>query len=459
MKGKNMKKSIFLTLVFTLATSICLAQQGAIEKKPLPAKLVNEVNSAIDADKERLIEIYKDIHQNPELGFMEVRTSEIVTKELKALGYEVKTGIGKTGVAAIMKNGDGPVVMYRADMDAIAAEEKTGLPYASTKRATNHDGVEVPVAHLCGHDAHTTWMLGMAKVMAELKDSWSGTLVLIGQPSEESIEGASAMVNDGLFTKYGVPKPEYLIGMHTVPIPTGSVVISGGVLMAGTEQLDVTFYGQSAHGSAPQFSKDAGLMAAYAVVQYQAIIARVLDPRDPAVITVGAIHAGVENNTIPGMAELKLNFRFFDEEVRGQLFKGVKSISEGIARTYGMPEDKMPTITRKGYSAPLVNDKDLMDRIANNLTGTGLVGSENMITKFRPVTGSEDAHMLAHGLDGVKIAYIPVGTAPPQMVAKARKEGKIVPFSNHQATYLVDLDAIPFGSKLAAMIVLDLMVD
>ena len=233
MKRKSMKKSIFITLFCVLATSICLAQQGVIEKKPLPAKLVNEVNSEIDADKNRLVDIYKDIHQNPELGFTEVRTSEIVAKELEALGYKVKAGIGKTGVAAIMKNGDGPVVMYRADMDAIAAEEKTGLSYASTKRATNHDGDEVPVAHLCGHDAHTTWMLGMAKVMAELKDSWSGTLVLIGQPSEESIEGASAMVNDGLFTKYNVPKPEYLIGMHTVPIPTGSVIISDGLLAAG----------------------------------------------------------------------------------------------------------------------------------------------------------------------------------------------------------------------------------
>jgi hippurate hydrolase len=159
------------------------------------------------------------------------------------------------------------------------------------------------------------------------------------------------------------------------------------------------------------------------------------------------------------MAELKLNFRFFDEEVRGQLFKGVKSISEGIARTYGMPEDKMPTIVRKGYSAPLVNDKELMDRIGKNLASTGLVGTENMITKFRPVTGSEDAHMLVQGLDGVKIAYIPVGTVPPQMVAKARKEGKSFPFVNHQSTYQVDLDAIPFGSKLAAMIVLDLFVD
>ena len=199
-------------------------------------------------------------------------------------------------------------------------------------------------------------------------------------------------------------------------------------------------------------------MAAYAVVQYQAIVSRVLDPRDPGVITVGAIHAGVENNTIPGMAELKLNFRFFSEKVRNQLFDGVKSISDGIAKTYGMPEDKMPKIVRKGYSAPLVNDKEFTDGIADNLASTGLVASENMITEFRPTTGSEDAHMLTQGLDGVKIAYIPVGTAPPEMVAKARKEGKLVPFSNHQSNYQVDLDAIPFGSKLATMIVLDLLI-
>lgn len=450
--------SLFITVLFILAASICSAQQGAVESKPISMELVNEVTAAIDADKGRLIEIFKDIHQNPELGFMEVRTSEIVDRELKALGYEVKTGIAKTGVAAIMKNGDGPVVMYRADMDAIAAEEKTGLPYASKKRETNNDGIEVPVAHLCGHDAHTTWMLGMAKVMADLKDNWSGTLILIGQPSEESIEGASAMVKDGLFSKHGVPKPDYLIGMHTTPIPTGTVVTSGGVLMAGTEQLDVTFHGQSAHGSSPQFSKDAGLMAAYAVVQYQAIIARVLDPRDPGVITVGAFNAGVENNTIPGTAELKLNFRFFKESVRTQLFNGVKAISEGIARTYGIPEDKMPTIVRKGYSAPLVNDKDLMQRIAGNLTNTRLVDKNNLITEFKPVTGSEDAHMLAHGIEGVKLAYLPVGTALPKIVEKARKEGKAVPFSNHQSNYQVDLDAIPFGSKLATVIVLDLLV-
>jgi len=453
MKKLFLKISAFVFLLSVFNGSMVVAQE-----KKISDDLVKKITSSVDQDNDRLISIYKDIHQNPELGFMETRTAGIVAKELKALGFEVKTGIGKTGVVGIMRNGEGPVVMFRADMDAIAAEEKTGLPYASTKRSTKDDGSDVPVAHLCGHDAHVTWMLGMAKVMIGLKDKWSGTLVLVGQPSEESIEGAVAMADDGIFDKHGVPVPEYFIGMHTMPLPTGTIVSSGGVLEAGTEQLDVTFHGQSAHGSSPQYSKDAGLMAAYAIVEYQAIISRVLDPRDPGVITVGAILAGSENNTIPGEATLKLNFRFFSEAVREKLFNGVKSVSESIARTYGMPEDKMPTIVRKGYSAPLVNDKPLMEQISSMLISAGLTPENQMITEFRPVTGSEDMHMLIQKHEGVKVGYLPIGIADPEVFAKAKAEGKDMPFSNHQANFQIDLNAIPFGSKVASTIVMDLLV-
>ncbi len=419
--------------------------------------LVKQITQSIDADTERLQTIFKDFHQNPELGFMETRTSGIVAQELKALGYDVQTGIGKTGVVGLMKNGDGPIVMYRADMDAIAVKEETGLPYASTVRVTRDDGSEVPVAHLCGHDAHTTWMLGTAKVMATHKDKWSGTLICVGQPSEENILGAVAMANDGLFTKYGVPKPQYFIGMHTMPLPTGTVVAHGGVLEAGTEQLDVTFHGVGAHGSSPQFSKDAALMAALAVLEYQAIVSRVLDPRDAAVITVGAIQAGMENNTIPDLALLKLNFRFFDLKVREQLYSGVKAVSEGIARTYGMPEDKLPTIVRKGFSAPLVNSVPFMDQAAAALLDSGVVTKEGLIREFRPTTGSEDMHMLVNGLEGVQVAYLPFGTADPEVFAQAKAQGKALPFSNHQPNYFVDLNSIPLGVKAASVIVMDLM--
>ena len=207
----------------------------------------------------------------------------------------------------------------------------------------------------------------------------------------------------------------------------------------------------------PQYSKDAGLMAANAIVQYQAIVARVLDPRDAAVITVGAINAGVENNTIPGEAELKLNFRFFNEGVREQLYRGVKAVSEGVARTYGMPEDKMPTIVRKGYSSALVNDGALTNHIAEHLVASNVVYSENMITEFMPVTGSEDAHMLVEGLDDVKVGFLFVGIASPEAMERAQAAGVEFPFANHQSTFQVDLDAIAIGSKVASAVVLDLL--
>lgn len=292
-----------------------------------------------------------------------------------------------------------------------------------------------------------------------MKQHWSGTLVLVVQPAEELIEGATAMVNDGLHSTHGIPKPDYLIGAHTIPVATGLVISNPGVMMAGTEQLDVTIYGQSAHGSMPQFSKDAGLMAAYSVVQFQAIPSRVVDPREAAVVTVGAINAGVENNTIPGVAELKLNFRFFDEGVREQLFNGVMAITEGIARTYGMPEDKMPTIVRNGYSSALVNDDELMIRISEQLVDLGVVDANSMVTEFRPVTGSEDFHMLVHGMEGVSVGFMGIGTAPPAMAEAAIQEGREFPFSNHQGTLQVDLDAIPFGAKVASLVVLDLLTN
>src|SRR5260221_3262330 len=192
------------------------------------------------ADSLRLTEIFKDLHQNPELAFLEVRTSAIVAKELKALGYEVMTGIGKTGVVGILKNGDGPIVMYRADMDCNPVKEITGLSYASTRIMKKEDGAEVPVMHACGHDAHITWMLGIGKIMVQLKNEWKGTLVFVAQPAEEVLQGAQAMVNDKMYER-GVPVPDYLFGMHTFPIPVGYIYNAFGARMAGSDQLDVTF--------------------------------------------------------------------------------------------------------------------------------------------------------------------------------------------------------------------------
>ncbi len=445
-------------LLFLLLALPIQAQESKPTQSTLTPDLVRQIIAGVDSDSDRLQAIFKDIHQNPELGFMETRTAAIVARELEAQGYEVKTKIGKTGVVGILKNGEGPTVMFRADMDANAAAETTGLPYASEARVKMPDGSETAVAHLCGHDAHTTWLISLARTMATLRDQWRGTLILLAQPAEELVAGAKAMAEDGLFTEHAVPEPQYLLALHTAPVPTGVVVGSGGMLMAGSEQLDVIFHGIGGHGSSPHLTRDPILMGAYAVSEYQSIVSRLLDPRDMGVITVGAFHAGENNNVIPETATLKLNFRFFSSKTHEQLFNGVQSVSNGIARTYGMPEEKLPTIIRKGYNTPLVNDAPLMERLNRALLDSGVVGEETLVTSFRPVTGSEDVQMLVQDLDGVKIVYDFIGTAEPSLVAAARARGQEFPFSNHSPNYQVDLNAIAFGAKVAAIMTMELMV-
>jgi amidohydrolase len=318
---KNRSTAVLAVIILTAAT--------------LPAQTTKQLHQMAYADSLRLVEIFKDIHQNPELGFMEVRTSGIIAKELKALGYEVITGIGKTGVVAMLKNGEGPVVMYRADMDCNSVKEITGLPYSSTKTMKKDDGTEVPVMHACGHDAHVTWLLGTAKIMVALKKEWKGTLVLLAQPAEEMLTGAQAMVNDSIYAK-GIPVPDYLFGMHTWNIPLGTIDNGIGVRFAGSDQLDVTFYGIGGHGSSPENTKDPIVMACNAVMQYQTIISRNIAAQDVAVLTVGAIHAGGDNNVIPPSAVVKLNLRWFNEKTRNTLLDGIKRINEGIAVANGL---------------------------------------------------------------------------------------------------------------------------
>lgn len=456
--------ALSIGLFAAMVSSATLAQtapadvpaQGAAE--PVTAArlaLFKKAELAVDADAQRLTTIFKDIHRNPELGFMEVRTAGIVAKELKALGFEVQTGIGKTGVVGILRNGAGPTVMYRADMDANAVEEASGLDYASKVRVKREDGSETPVAHTCGHDAHVTWMLGMAKAMVGMKGDWSGTMVLIGQPAEEPITGAQAMVDDGLWTKNSMPRPDFFIGMHAAPGPVGMVVSSGGPKMAGTDQIDILFRGVGGHGSMPQLTKDPVIMAAYAVTQYQAIVARTIEPQQTAVLTVGSIQAGADNNVIPATALVKTNLRWYDQKVREQMIAGIRSISNGIARTYGMPEDQLPVITMKGSSTPLVNDEALARRMAVPLKA--LLGDKGVVTALPPATGSEDVHLLLGPHTDVPYNYLIVGIADPAVFAAALKEGKAMPYSAHNPNYVVDLKAIPVGAKVATVSMLELL--
>ena len=411
----------------------------------------NKINSLIDKDEKNLVKTFKDIHKNPELGFMETRTSAIVAKELKRLGYEVITGIAKTGVVGILKNGKGPVVMYRADMDCNAVKEVTNLDYASTKSVKLENGSVVPVMHACGHDAHTTWLLGIAKVMIQVKDKWKGTLVLVAQPAEEPILGARAMVDDGLYEK-GVPEPDYLFGMHTAPLPTGTVNFEKGPRMAGTDQLDVTFHGVGGHGSSPHLAKDPILMAAAAVTQYQFILSRAIDPLNAAVLTVGAFQSGEDNNVIPASALLKINLRWYKKSDRKLMIDAIERINKSIAFAYNLPKELYPTTVYKGWSYPLENDAKLVDMITPVVEKE--LGKENIIHGFPPAMGSEDFHHLVIKNKEPKYLYMFFGTAKPSHYAQAKKEGKLFPYFAHNGDYKVDLNAIALGVKVASKVLL-----
>jgi hippurate hydrolase len=428
----------YLTIVFTLFSIVLFAQN---QKKI--------IEKAVDKDNEKYVTIFKDIHKNPELGFMEVRTTGIVAQELRSYGYKVTEKIGITGVAGVLKNGDGPIVMYRADMDSNAVKELTDLPYKSTKIVKLADGSETPVTHACGHDIHVTWMLSAAKFMAEHKSLWKGTVIFIGQPAEEPILGAEAMVKDGLYTKHKIPEPDYLFGIHSMPIAVGMVAAASGVRMAGTDQFDVTFNGVGGHGSNPHLSKDPIVMAASAIMQYQAIISRAIDAKHSAVITVGSVQAGTDNNVIPETALLKVNLRWFDEKDRKLMIDGITRINEGIAHAYDLPKEKYPTIKFKGWSYPLDNNKELTEVVRESIYP--LVSDKRFVldeTLVPSVMGSEDVHHLVINNAKKAYAYINIGIANPKRFEEAVKKGGL-PFNNHNGNFEIDLTAIPFGSNVA----------
>lgn len=409
---------------------------------------MNDVFGEIDKDGDRLVGLFKKVHSDPELSFMEVNTAALVDAELQRLGYRTITKIGKTGVVGIMKNGEGPIVMYRADMDALPVKETVDISYASKKISKFDDGLEVPVMHACGHDAHVVWMLGVAKVMAENKDKWKGTLIFVAQPAEEVGEGAQAMVHDQMYSR-GVPVPDYLFGMHTAPFPVGTFLSEPGVRMAGTDQIDITFHGIGGHGSSPHLAKDPVIMAATAINSYQSIVSRGIDPQRAAVITVGSVQAGESNNVIPSSALLKINLRWFEEKDRQLMISGIQRINEGIAYSYNLEKSMYPTMVKKGWAAPVVNDPQL-----TGIVNTGLQNhfpEAKNIVGTPAVMGSEDFHHLVLENPNYSYTFMLVGIADPVRYSDAVKAGLQFPYAPHNSNFVVDLRAIPYGVKLASV--------
>ncbi|OOV27673.1 amidohydrolase [Flavobacterium sp. LM5] len=445
-------KTILSTFVFCFVSYFSASQTANSEtsKATIDGIPITELKELCRNDTPRLEAIFKDLHSNPELPFMEVRTSGIIAKELKALGFQITEKVGKTGVVGVLKNGNGPTIMYRADMDCIAVEEATNLPYKSIKKGKNEEGKDLPVMHACGHDAHVTWMLGIAKQMVKLKDKWKGTLVLVGQPAEENGFGAIAMANE-MYTK-GVPVPDLLLGMHTGPAPVGVYLNRPGERMAGAVQLDVTFFGVGGHGSTPEQTKDPIVMAANAILQYQTIVSRNSHPQFPVVLTVGAVEAGIDNNVIPNKALLKLNLRWYRQQDKELLLKRISEINEGIAVANNLPKDLYPKTVIKQNLGTLKNNEALTAKINGALEK---MAGPNKNLSIPPVMGSEDVQELLKDHPEVPYNYFIVGIANHEVFEKAMKEGKQFPFSNHNPDFWVDLSAIPFGTTLGLAAVLE----
>jgi hippurate hydrolase len=309
-----------------------------------PAAAADPLGDQVRRDMPSLMEIYRDFHANPELSMQETRSAAKLAAEAKKLGFEVTTGVGKTGIVAVMRNGPGPVVMLRADMDALPVIEQTGLPFASTRRATSVTGVESGVMHACGHDTHMTTWVGTARRLAAMKDQWSGTLVMIAQPGEEIGVGAKAMLDDGLYTRF--PKPSHVIAFHdAASLPAGVIGYSPGFALANVDSVDIDVRGVGGHGAYPHTTKDPVVLAARIVTALQTLVSREVDPQQPAVVTVGSFHAGAKHNIISDEARMLLTVRSYTDETRRILLDGIRRIVRGEAIAAGIPEDKMPVVT------------------------------------------------------------------------------------------------------------------
>jgi amidohydrolase len=375
--------------------------------------------------------LYLDLHQNPELSSHEIQTAAKLATRLRGLGYEVTEHVGGTGLVAVLKNGAGPTVMLRTELDALPVEEKTGLAYASKVRTKDDAGHDVPVMHACGHDLHMASILGTATIMAHSKETWHGTLMLIGQPAEETIGGAKAMLNDGLLTRF--PKPDVAVAMHVGnTMPAGMVGIVPGVYNTNADSLRITIYGKGGHGSAPHTAIDPIVIAARTILALQTITSREVKPGEMAVVTVGYIQAGTKNNIIPDQAELGLTVRTNKPEVRKQVLAAITRITNGEAEAAGAP--RPPVIDRYEGTDLVYNDPALAQRLRAGLESA--LGKSHVVIE-EPITASEDfSYFVEQGIPGF---YFSLGGADPERFAQAKAAGTTLP-SNHSPLFAPDVD-------------------
>jgi hippurate hydrolase len=372
--------------------------------------------------------LYKDIHQHPELSMQEVRTAKLVADAMQDAGYEVTRNVGVTGVVCVMKNGVGPTVMLRADMDALPMAENTGLPYASTVKARDADGIEVGVAHACGHDMHVTWMIGAARILASNRGAWHGTLMIVFQPGEETAEGATAMVRDWGEGRF--PKPDIILGQHVMVGPAGTLSYRPGVTLSAGDSLKIRLFGRGSHGSQPQTSIDPVIMAAATTLRLQTIVSREIAPSEPAVLTIGSLQAGTKENIIPDDATIKLNMRTFSEDTRDYMLKSIRRIC--CAECDASGAERPPEFTTINSYPLTENDSIATQKIAKVFDRQF---GKNAALAPTPASASEDFSIFGRSW-GVPYVFWFVGGTDPDLYAKARQEKTVnkIP-SNHSPKF------------------------
>lgn len=444
----KMRKGILVLILSTATAGGVNAQQS--------------LDAMIDRDIASLVATYKSLHAAPELSHHEEKTSAFFANQLRSLGYTVTERIGKYehaewsgyGVAAVMKNGAGPTVLVRTELDALPVDEKTGLPYASKVKAKNDAGQDVSVMHACGHDIHMTNMLGTAKMLSQLKNEWHGTLIILGQPAEETIDGARAVLRDGLYDK--VPKPDYAIALHdSSELAAGTVGYTPGYALASSTSVDIKIRGVGGHGAKPDTTKDPIVVAAEVVMALQTIVSRENSPLDPVVVTIGSIHGGSKHNIIPDEVNLQLTVRTYKDEVRKKVLAAIERITRGIALAAGIPNDLAPIVkvSDSEVTAATYNEPQLTERLASVFVR--VLGPENVI-KVPPAMVSEDFGYLS--LDQkIPATMFWLGAVAPAKVRQSKETGTPLP-SLHSALFAPEPEAtLRTGVKAMTSAVLELM--
>ncbi len=413
---KAQRCAVWLVMLLCLG-AVCGRGQSAVPAREL-------VQSRVAQEYPGLFELYQHLHAHPELSFQETQSAARVAEELRKAGCEVTTGVGKGGVVGVLRNGAGPTVLLRADMDALPVKEQTGLPYASTVTGKDAQGNEVPVMHACGHDIHMTWLVGAARVLAQLKDQWRGTVVFIGQPAEEAVGGASGMLADGLYQRF--PRPAYCLALHDdAELAAGTVGYLPGYSCANINSVDITVHGVGGHGAYPHKTKDPVVLAAQIILALQTIVSREVQPGDPAVVTVGTIHGGTRRNIIPDQVKLQITVRSYTEEARRQTLEAIKRIARGQALAAGLPEDRLPEVkVTEEYTPALYNDQKLTERLVGALSGW--LGQTNLVLK-KPSMGGEDFSEFGRTEPKIPICMMNVGGVSAAAVKDSQQTGKPLP--------------------------------